>query len=155
MKRILIIVIVLAAAGGVGFLIYTNLVSECDERYEQYSVFVSSIDQSLLSTDRYYRWEIGEQMVKRQADVAWACLSEEKPARAISMYKLLVESMNKPQYSLDVRLPRSSAQVKLVAVYYGLLAKAYGMQGDDAQQAAALKKQAQYEAEARRYKKQQ
>lgn len=153
MKKAFITAVILAAAIGAGMLVYSALVSECDDRYEQYELFVSAIDRSRFSSDGYYRWETGEQMTKRQADVAWACLSEKKPERAAAMYRLLIDSANKPQYALERRLPRSSAQVKLVAVYYGLLAQAYDMQGDEQQKAAALKKQAEFEAEADRFRK--
>jgi len=149
MKKALISLIVLAVVGGVGFLIYRNSISKCDQLYKKYGTFISSMDDHRYGSNSLQRWQVNQELRKQQNDVASVCLNEKKAEIAISMYELLIDSENGVQYVIDQRMPRISPQVKMVAIYYRQLAEAYGVKGDEDKKVDALKKQKQYEEEAK------
>jgi hypothetical protein len=124
--------------------------SECDSLYEQYKIYLSSIDEYRYKTSTLHRWEVNEKLRSQQSAVAYACLSDNKPDVSIFMFNTLIAAENGPQFMFDKKLPRNAAQVHLVALHYGSLATAYEQAGDVKGKERALEKQKQYDQEAAR-----
>lgn len=150
MKKGLGIFLLVAIVGGIAFSIYWSS-TECDRAYKGYSNYVSSVDDYRYTSNSLYRDTVNRELRSKQSDLASICLNK-KPEISVSMYKVLIDSMNGPQYVLDQRMPRHSAQVRLVAAYYESLANAYERAGDSKERDKALKQSAKYEAEAARIK---
>ncbi|MHB8844463.1 MAG: hypothetical protein ACYC7L_06895 [Nitrospirota bacterium] len=150
--KILIIILVLLTAGAVGYNLYRTA-TVCDRAYEEYRVHVSQIDAQRLSTSKAYQWEVSQDLRKRQAGLIEICFDKRHMPIAGEMLDSLIAGLNAPQYLFDRKLPRNSAQVKLIAIYYRKLAAAYEVTGDEGKKEQALKNAQKYEAEAARMKK--
>jgi hypothetical protein len=148
MKKVLF-VFALLAAGAIGFAVYRTA-TECDREYEKYRNTVSLIDRHRFSTSSPYQWEVLQDLRKKQDDLLDICFDKRHMHIAIEMLESLIRDLNGPQYVFDRRLPRNSAQVKLVSIYYRKLAAAYEVQGDRERNEQALKNAQKYEAEAAR-----
>lgn len=153
MKKLLMVLVMAAVAGGAGYLIYKALVPKSSKMYEQYQAYIATIDQTRYSTNAGYRWEIDEGIRTRQAALASAYNADKRPDEAIVLLEGLIESMNKQQYILKKKVRRNSGQVALVAIYYARLADAYGLKHDEEKRAWALQKSKEYEAESARLEK--
>ena len=148
MKKILF-VLVLLAAGAIGFAVYWTA-TECDREYEKYRNTVLLIDSHRFSTSSPYQWEVVQDLRKKQDNLLDICFDKRHMRIAIEMLESLIHDLNGPQYVFDRKLPRNSAQVKLVSIYYSKLAAAYEVQGDRERKERALTNAKKYEAEAAR-----
>ena len=72
MKKILF-VLVLLAAGAIGFAVYWTA-TECDREYEKYRNYVLLIDGHRFSTSSPYQWEVVQDLRKKQDDLLDICL---------------------------------------------------------------------------------
>lgn len=151
MKKIIFIVLALLVAGGVGYSIYREK-TKCDRAYNEYKKFLSSVDDHKFSSNSMYRWDVGRELDDRQSALSSLCYDKDHAHIAASMLERMIDRMNGPQYVLDKKLPRSSAQVRLVSLYYGRLAEVYSMQGREEDRVNAIKKKERYEAEASKLK---
>jgi len=148
MKKVLF-VFVLLAAGAIGFAVYWTA-TECDREYEKYRNTVLLIDGQRFSTSSPYQWEVLQDLRKKQDDLLDICFDKRHMHIAIEMLESLIRDLNGPQYVFDRKLPRNSAQVKLVSIYYRKLAAAYEVQGDQERKEGALNNAKKHEAEAAR-----
>ena len=148
MKKVLF-VFVLLATGAIGFAVYWTA-TECDREYEKYRNTVFLIDGQRFSTSSPYQWEVLQDLRKKQDDLLDICFDKRHMHIAIEMLESLIHDLNGPQYVFDRKLPRNSAQVKLVSIYYRKLAAAYEVQGDRERKERALTNAKKYEAEAAR-----
>jgi hypothetical protein len=106
-----------------------------------------------MSTSKAYQWEVSQDLRKRQDGLLEICFDKRHMPIAIEMLDSLIAGLNAPQYIFDRKLPRNSAQVKLISIYYRRLATAYDVLGDQGKKEQALKNATKYEAEAARMKK--
>jgi hypothetical protein len=150
MKKLFIVLVIVAVAVGSGYLIYQALIPESDKLYEQYQAFRATIDQARFNTNAGYRWEVGEQNRNWQFKLASAYNADKRPDEAIRILEGLIAAMNKQQYALDRKVPRNSGQVEWVAIYYAGLADSYGLKHDETKKAWALQKSEEYREEAAR-----
>jgi hypothetical protein len=148
MKKVFIVLVFLAA-GAIGFAVYWTA-TECDREYEKYRNTVSLIDGHRFSTSSPYQWEVLQDLRKKQDDLLDICFDKRHMHIAIEMLESLIGDLNGPQYVFDRKLPRNSAQVKLVSIYYRKLAAAYEVQGDQERKERALNNAKKHEAEAAR-----
>ncbi len=150
MKKLLIVLVLVAVSGWSGYLIYKALIPKSTTLYEQYQTYLSTIDQARYKTNAGYRWEVTEGIRTRQAALAAAYNSDKKPDEAIAILEELIASMNKQQYVLNKKVRRNSGQVELVAIYYARLADSYSLKQDEEKKAWAMQKSNEYKAEAAR-----
>ena len=150
MKKIFY-VLVLLAAGAIAFAVYWKE-TECDREYGKYKEHVSLIDQQRLSTSKQYQWEVSQDLQKRRDDLLDICFDKRHMSIAIEMLEGLIAELKKSQYMFDRKVPRNSAQVYLVSIYYRKLAAACEVQGDREKKERALVNANKYEAEAARMK---
>ena len=150
MKKVLFVLVLLATVA-IGFAVYWTA-TECDREYEKYRNYVSLIDRHRFSTSSPYQWEVLQDLRKKQDDLLDICFDKRHLHIAIEMLESLIHDLNGPQYVFDRKLPRNSAQVKLVSIYYRKLAAAYEVQGDQEKKERALRNAQKYEAEAARMK---
>jgi hypothetical protein len=148
MKKLFMILVMVAVVGGSGFLIYQVLTPKSDKLYKQYQTFIASIDETLYKTKASYRFEVDEEIRIRQVALASAYNVDKRPDEAIILLEGLIASVNKQQYVLDTKVRRNSGQVELVAIYYKSLADSYGLKHDEEKKAWALQKSNEYQAEA-------
>lgn len=149
--KTLLVVLVLLAAGAVGYNLYRTA-TVCDRAYEEYRIHVSLIDAQRLATSKAYQWEVSQDLRKRQDSLLGICFDKRHMPIAIEMLDSLIAGLNAPQYIFDRKLPRNSAQVRLISIYYRRLATAYDVLGDEGKKEQALKNALKYEAEAARMK---
>lgn len=150
--KILLIILVLVTAGAVGYNLYRTA-TVCDRAYEEYRIHVSQIDAQRMATSKSYQWEVSQDLRKRQDGLLGICFDKRHMPIAIEMLDSLIAGLNAPQYIFDRKLPRNSAQVKLISIYYRKLATAYDVLEDQGKKEQALKNAAKYESEAARMKK--
>jgi hypothetical protein len=150
MKKLLIVLVLVAVIGGAGYLIYKALIPKSTTMYEQYQAYIATIDQTRYNTNAGYRWEVDDVIRTKQAALAAAYNADKKPDEAIAILKGLIASMNKQQYVLNKKVSRNSGQVELVAIYYARLADSYGLKHDEEKKAWALQQSNEYKAEAAR-----
>ena len=148
MKKLFMILVMVAVVGGSGFLIYQVLSPKSDKLYKQYQTFIASIDEIRYKTNAAYRFEVDEELRTRQVALASAYNADKRPDEAVILLEGLIASMNKQQYVLDKKVRRNSGQVELVAIYYKSLADSYGLKHDEEKKAWALQKSNEYQAEA-------
>ncbi len=148
MKKLFMVLVIVAVAAGSGFLIYHALILKSDKLYEEYRAFIASIDETRYRTNAAHRWEVEEELRVRQVALASAYNADKRPDAAIALLEGLIASMNKQQRVLDKKVRRNSGQVELVAIYYERLADSYGMKHDEEKKAWALQKSNEYKAEA-------
>lgn len=149
--KALFVIVVIAAAGAVGYHLY-RMETVCDRAYEEYRLHVSGIDAQRMATSKAYQWEVSQDLRKRQDGLLGICFDKRHMPIAIEMLDSLIAGLNAPQYIFDRKLPRNSAQVRLISIYYRKLATAYDVLGEQGKKEQALKHAQKYEAEAARLK---
>lgn len=153
MKKLILALLVLATVGGAGYFLYQEPVPKSERLYEKYKKFTDALDQARYATDLSYREKIDRELHDRQEALAVAYINERKPDEAIILLETLIDSTNRPRYEHGSRVPRNSAQTRLVAGYYKMLSDAYGMKHDRKGRDRALKMSMHYRAEAERLRK--
>jgi hypothetical protein len=150
MKKLFMVLVIVAVTVGAGYLIYRALIPKSDKLYEQYQTYLVTIDQPRYNTNAGYRWEVGEHIRIWKTNLASSYNADNRPDEAIILLEGLIADMNKQQYVLDKKVPRNSGQVEWVAIYYAHLADSYGLKHDEKKQAWAMQKSEEFRLEAAR-----
>lgn len=148
MKKLFMILVIVAVAGGAGFLIYQALIPKSDKLYKEYQTLIATIDETRYKTNAAYRFDVDEELRTRRVAMASAYNADKRPDEAIVLLEGLIAAVNKQQYVLDTKVRRNSGQVELVAIYYKSLADSYDLKHDEEKKAWALQKSSEYQAEA-------
>ncbi len=94
MKRSIIVAVVLTLVigGGAAWYFRNDLFkSKCIKLYEQYKIYVSSVDDYRYMSNSLHRWEVNSNLNKMQTDLAFACIHDD-PEISISMFEVLIKT---------------------------------------------------------------
>lgn len=130
MKKVVGIIAVMAVLGAVLYAARQAATPRSVGLEKSYKALVEAIDEVRFLKDSFYRSQQNREIRNVMTDLASAYMHEEKPDLAIPLWRTLIEMFEGPQFEYGMKMPVTSAQLELQALYYERLAEAYGKTGE-------------------------
>ncbi len=130
MKKVIGIIAVVAVLGVVLYAARQAATPRSAGFEKRYKALVEAIDEGRFLKDSFYRSQQNREIRDVMTDLASAYMYEEKPDLAIPLWRTLIEMFEGPQFEYGRKMPVTSAQLELQALYYERLAEAYGKAGE-------------------------